>query len=132
MIAANSNPRPSVFLCFLTYFFNVFMFVSITQENIQAISLLIYFTLYNRVMFLEQLIYGLADVLLQVPPVYYLVLFLLIAVGVVIISLIFKFHLRKYTFRDYKTGLMRMVYISGLGILMVIALILLALIFGLS
>jgi hypothetical protein len=83
-------------------------------------------------MFLEPLLFGIVDLLLQVPPVYYLGLFVLIVGGSIVVSFIFQFHIGKYTFKDYKTGLMRLVYISGLAILVVIALILLALIFGLS
>jgi hypothetical protein len=83
-------------------------------------------------MLLEQLLFGLVDLLLQVPPLYYLGLFLLIVGGAIVISFVFQFHIKKYTFKDYKTGLMRLVYISGLAILVIIALILLALIFGLS
>ena len=83
-------------------------------------------------MVLEQLFSGLLDILLQIPPLYFLGLFLLITAGAIIISFIFQFHIRKYTFRDYTTGLVRLVYISGLVILIVIALILLLLIFRLS
>lgn len=83
-------------------------------------------------MLLEQLIFGITNALVQIPPFYYLIMFLLVIAGAVIVSIIFQYHLGKYTFRDYKTGLMRLVYISGLSILTLIALILLALIFEMS
>lgn len=83
-------------------------------------------------MLLEQLLFGLGNVLIQVPPLYYLGIFILVIVGVTVVSGIFHYHIQKYTFRDYKTGMIRLVYIGGLGILLAIALILLALIFGLS
>lgn len=83
-------------------------------------------------MLLEQLIFGIANALVQIPPFYYLIIFLLVMVGAVVVSIIFQYHLGKYTFRNYKTGLMRLIYISGLAILTIIALVLLALIFGIS
>lgn len=87
---------------------------------------------YTESMLIEQLLFALGDAMVQIPPVYYIGIFLLVIVSAGIVTSIFHFHLQKYTFRDYKTGMMKLVYISGLGILSVIALILLGLIFGLS
>ncbi|MCI5050736.1 MAG: hypothetical protein MRY57_00290 [Candidatus Pacebacteria bacterium] len=83
-------------------------------------------------MLIQQLVDALGSVFLQIPPFYYLLIFLFVMAGSIIVSIIFHYHIQKYTFRDYKTGLMRLVFISGLGILSTIALILLGLIFRLS
>lgn len=81
-------------------------------------------------MLLDQLFFAIGELLLKIPPLYYLLIFILFFVVVIVISLIFKYHLKKYTFQTYKTGMIRLVYISGLGILGMIGLILLGLIFS--
>lgn len=81
-------------------------------------------------MLLEQLLFGLGELFLSIPPVYYLGLFILVFAIAIVISLIFRFHLKKYTFRDRRTRFIRMIFVSGLIILAIISLILLSLIFG--
>jgi len=83
-------------------------------------------------MLLEQLLYSLGSFLVDIPPQFYLVLFVLCMIGVGIISIILHYHLKKYTFMDHRTGMVRFVYLVGLGVLTILALILLGLIFGLS
>ena len=81
-------------------------------------------------MLIEQLLFGLGELFLNIPPIFYLGLFILVFAVAIVISLIFRYHLKKYTFRDYKTGMMRLIFVAGLMVLAAIALVLLVLIFG--
>ncbi|MFT7328055.1 MAG: hypothetical protein ACI870_000233 [Crocinitomicaceae bacterium] len=81
-------------------------------------------------MIFEQIVYGVGELLVKIPAMFYLILFLIFFVIIVVISVAYKFHLKKYAFRNYTSGIIRLVYISGLGILTLISIILLVIIFA--
>jgi uncharacterized membrane protein YhhN len=81
---------------------------------------------------LEQLVFGVGDLLMQIPPLYFVLLFIIFLIASIVVSGIFRFHLNKYTFQDSTIRMTKLIYPSGLGILSGIAFILLGLILSQS